>query len=44
VNPRREIFRTLEAEDIAVMYKAYVDSLATASIAKTRSNVVVLGS
>lgn len=44
VNPRREIFRTLEADDIAVMYKAYVDSLASASIAKARSNVVVLGS
>ncbi len=42
INPKREVFRTVEAEDIAYMYKAYTDQMAAANINQSRSNMLVV--
>jgi len=44
LNPKRELFRTSEAEDIAVMYRAYVETIAASKIFNSRANMMVVES
>jgi len=42
INPKREVFKTLDAEEIAYMYRTYTDALAVSQLLQSRSTVVTI--